>query len=164
MSQTAYRTHHATEVTEALVGQKVTLAGWVDRRRDTAVWRSSICVTTPVSCRSSSMMRNRAARCAANSSSGHRRVRLRPDGNETRIWPLARSRSSSRISRCSPRPTPCRSSVHRARERVREQASGRGRAPEVPLSRFAPPADATQPEAAFRYDEAARRARRHGLH
>ena len=26
MSQTAYRTHHATEVTEALVGQKVTLA------------------------------------------------------------------------------------------------------------------------------------------
>lgn len=34
MSQTAYRTHHATEVTEALVGQPVTLAGWVDRRRD----------------------------------------------------------------------------------------------------------------------------------
>ena len=34
MSQTAYRTHHATEVTEELVGQKVTLAGWVDRRRD----------------------------------------------------------------------------------------------------------------------------------
>ncbi|WEV66449.1 MULTISPECIES: aspartate--tRNA ligase [unclassified Bifidobacterium] len=34
MSQTAYRTHHATEVTEALIGQKVTLAGWVDRRRD----------------------------------------------------------------------------------------------------------------------------------
>lgn len=34
MSQTAYRTHHATEVTEALVGQSVTLAGWVDRRRD----------------------------------------------------------------------------------------------------------------------------------
>ena len=34
MSQTAYRTHHATEVTEALVGQKVPLAGWVDRRRD----------------------------------------------------------------------------------------------------------------------------------
>ena len=27
MSQTAYRTHHATEVTEQLVGQKVTLAG-----------------------------------------------------------------------------------------------------------------------------------------
>ena len=34
MSQTAYRTHHATEVTEELVGQKVTLSGWVDRRRD----------------------------------------------------------------------------------------------------------------------------------
>ncbi|RBP98399.1 aspartate--tRNA ligase [Bifidobacterium aemilianum] len=34
MGQTAYRTHHATEVSEALVGQKVTLAGWVDRRRD----------------------------------------------------------------------------------------------------------------------------------
>ncbi|KAA8820071.1 aspartate--tRNA ligase [Bifidobacterium vespertilionis] len=34
MGQTAYRTHHATDVTEALVGQKVTLAGWVDRRRD----------------------------------------------------------------------------------------------------------------------------------
>jgi aspartyl-tRNA synthetase len=34
MSQTAYRTHHATDVTEALIGQKVTLAGWVDRRRD----------------------------------------------------------------------------------------------------------------------------------
>ncbi len=34
MSQTAYRTHHATEVTETLVGETVTLAGWVDRRRD----------------------------------------------------------------------------------------------------------------------------------
>lgn len=34
MSQTAYRTHHATDVTEALVGETVTLAGWVDRRRD----------------------------------------------------------------------------------------------------------------------------------
>lgn len=34
MSQTAYRTHHATEVTEALIGSEVTLAGWVDRRRD----------------------------------------------------------------------------------------------------------------------------------
>lgn len=34
MSQTAYRTHHAADVTEALVGAHVTLAGWVDRRRD----------------------------------------------------------------------------------------------------------------------------------
>ncbi len=34
MSQTAYRTYHATEVTEQLIGQQVTLAGWVDRRRD----------------------------------------------------------------------------------------------------------------------------------
>ena len=34
MSQTAYRTHHAVEVTETLVGQNVTIAGWVDRRRD----------------------------------------------------------------------------------------------------------------------------------
>ena len=34
MGQTAYRTHHATEVTEELIGRKVTLAGWVDRRRD----------------------------------------------------------------------------------------------------------------------------------
>ena len=34
MSQTAYRPHQATEVTEHLVRQKVTLAGWVDRRRD----------------------------------------------------------------------------------------------------------------------------------
>lgn len=32
--QTAYRTHHATDVTEGLVGEHVTLAGWVDRRRD----------------------------------------------------------------------------------------------------------------------------------
>ena len=31
MSQTAYRTHHAIDVTEALVGEHVTLAGWVDR-------------------------------------------------------------------------------------------------------------------------------------
>lgn len=30
----AYRTQHAIEVTEELIGQKVTLAGWVDRRRD----------------------------------------------------------------------------------------------------------------------------------
>ncbi|KFF31322.1 aspartate--tRNA ligase [Bifidobacterium bombi] len=34
MGQTAYRTHHAAEVGEGLIGQKVTLAGWVDRRRD----------------------------------------------------------------------------------------------------------------------------------
>ncbi|KFI58910.1 aspartate--tRNA ligase [Bifidobacterium gallicum] len=34
MSQTAYRTHHATDVTEDLVGQRVKLSGWVDRRRD----------------------------------------------------------------------------------------------------------------------------------
>ncbi|KFI80199.1 aspartate--tRNA ligase [Bifidobacterium mongoliense] len=34
MSQTAYRTYHATEVTEQLIGEEVTLAGWVDRRRD----------------------------------------------------------------------------------------------------------------------------------
>lgn len=34
MSQMAYRTQHAIEVTEELIGQKVTLAGWVDRRRD----------------------------------------------------------------------------------------------------------------------------------
>ncbi len=32
--QTAYRTHHVDEVNEGLVGQKVTIAGWVDRRRD----------------------------------------------------------------------------------------------------------------------------------
>ncbi|KFI68820.1 aspartate--tRNA ligase [Bifidobacterium magnum] len=34
MSQTAYRTHHATDVTDDLVGKRVTLSGWVDRRRD----------------------------------------------------------------------------------------------------------------------------------
>ena len=34
MGHTSYRTHHAIEVTQALVGQRVTLAGWVDRRRD----------------------------------------------------------------------------------------------------------------------------------
>ena len=34
MGHTAYRTHHAAEVTEELVGRRVTLAGWVDRRRD----------------------------------------------------------------------------------------------------------------------------------
>ncbi|KAE8127205.1 MULTISPECIES: aspartate--tRNA ligase [Bifidobacterium] len=34
MGRTAYRTHHAIEVTEALIGSTVTLAGWVDRRRD----------------------------------------------------------------------------------------------------------------------------------
>ncbi|MDF7663678.1 aspartate--tRNA ligase [Bifidobacterium sp. ESL0763] len=34
MGQTAYRTHHAAEVTEELIGKKVTLAGWIDRRRD----------------------------------------------------------------------------------------------------------------------------------
>lgn len=34
MGQTAYRTQHATEVTEDLIGQEVTLSGWVDRRRD----------------------------------------------------------------------------------------------------------------------------------
>ncbi|MFR0558355.1 aspartate--tRNA ligase [Pseudoscardovia radai] len=32
--QTAYRTHHVDEVNESLAGQKVTIAGWVDRRRD----------------------------------------------------------------------------------------------------------------------------------
>ncbi|BDR53150.1 aspartate--tRNA ligase [Bombiscardovia nodaiensis] len=34
MSQSAYRTHYATQVTEAEIGQEVTVAGWVDRRRD----------------------------------------------------------------------------------------------------------------------------------
>ncbi|MFD0704930.1 aspartate--tRNA ligase [Alloscardovia venturai] len=34
MSQTAYRTHHAHDVTESLIGSAVTLSGWVDRRRD----------------------------------------------------------------------------------------------------------------------------------
>ncbi|WP_314686075.1 aspartate--tRNA ligase [uncultured Bifidobacterium sp.] len=34
MGRSAYRTQHATEVTEELVGRTVTLAGWVDRRRD----------------------------------------------------------------------------------------------------------------------------------
>ncbi|MDD6460956.1 MAG: aspartate--tRNA ligase, partial [Bifidobacteriaceae bacterium] len=32
--KTAYRTHHVNEVTEDVVGQTVTIAGWVDRRRD----------------------------------------------------------------------------------------------------------------------------------
>ncbi len=34
MSQTAYRTHHAHDVTEELIGSTVTISGWVDRRRD----------------------------------------------------------------------------------------------------------------------------------
>ncbi|OZG50978.1 aspartate--tRNA ligase [Bombiscardovia coagulans] len=34
MSQSAYRTHYATQVTEAEIGQEVTVAGWIDRRRD----------------------------------------------------------------------------------------------------------------------------------
>lgn len=34
MSQTAYRTHHCADITEAVIGQEVTVSGWVDRRRD----------------------------------------------------------------------------------------------------------------------------------
>lgn len=34
MSQTAYRTHHAQDITEELIGSTVTVSGWVDRRRD----------------------------------------------------------------------------------------------------------------------------------
>ncbi len=34
MSQTAYRTHHVNDVNESLIGQNVTISGWVDRRRD----------------------------------------------------------------------------------------------------------------------------------
>ncbi|TCD54823.1 aspartate--tRNA ligase [Alloscardovia theropitheci] len=34
MSQTAYRTHHAQDITEELIGSTVTISGWVDRRRD----------------------------------------------------------------------------------------------------------------------------------
>ncbi|BDR54779.1 aspartate--tRNA ligase [Bombiscardovia apis] len=34
MSHSAYRTHYATQVTESEIGQEVTVAGWVDRRRD----------------------------------------------------------------------------------------------------------------------------------
>ncbi|MFT8592775.1 MAG: aspartate--tRNA ligase [Bifidobacterium sp.] len=34
MGQSAYRTHYATEVTEAEIGKNVTVSGWVDRRRD----------------------------------------------------------------------------------------------------------------------------------
>ena len=50
MSQTAYRTHHATEVTEELVGQKVTPVGSIVVVT-TVAWPSSIFVTTPVLCR-----------------------------------------------------------------------------------------------------------------
>lgn len=34
MSQTAYRTHHCADIAESLIGQTVTVSGWVDRRRD----------------------------------------------------------------------------------------------------------------------------------
>ncbi|MDN6854907.1 MAG: OB-fold nucleic acid binding domain-containing protein, partial [Bifidobacterium crudilactis] len=34
MSHSAYRTHYATEVSEAEIGNTVTVSGWVDRRRD----------------------------------------------------------------------------------------------------------------------------------
>lgn len=34
MGRSAYRTSYATEVTEARIGEEVTVAGWVDRRRD----------------------------------------------------------------------------------------------------------------------------------
>ncbi|MCX8648061.1 aspartate--tRNA ligase [Bifidobacterium sp. B4107] len=34
MGQSAYRTSYATDVTEDMVGRQVTVAGWVDRRRD----------------------------------------------------------------------------------------------------------------------------------
>ena len=34
MGHSAYRTSYATEVTEARIGEEVTVAGWVDRRRD----------------------------------------------------------------------------------------------------------------------------------
>lgn len=34
MSQSAYRTHYATEVSEAEIGKTVTVSGWIDRRRD----------------------------------------------------------------------------------------------------------------------------------
>ena len=34
MSQTAYRTHHAQDITEEIIGSTVTVSGWVDRRRD----------------------------------------------------------------------------------------------------------------------------------
>ena len=34
MGQSAYRTSYATDVTQDMVGRQVTVAGWVDRRRD----------------------------------------------------------------------------------------------------------------------------------
>ncbi len=117
MSQTAYRTHHATEVTEALVGQKVTLAGWVDRRRDHGGvafidLRDSTGLVQVV-IYDEDMARPLRSEFVIQITG---EVRLRPDGNETPIWPPARSRLWPRPSRSSPSPTPAVPGFHRSRE------------------------------------------------
>ena len=154
MSQTAYRTHHATEVTEALVGQKVTLAGWSIVAAITAAWRSSICATTPAWCRSSSTTRRWRARCAPSSSSrSPARFVCARTATRTRIchW---QDRSRRRDHRCA-RQVRCAAvpGVHRARKRVREQAARRRCATEVPLPRPSPSVHAAQPQVALRHGQ-----------
>ena len=110
MSQTAYRTHHATEVTEALVGQKVTLAGWVDRRRDHGGvafidLRDSTGLVQVV-IYDEDMARPLRSEFVIQITG---EVRLRRMATRTPIWPPARSRLWPRPSKSSPSPTPCRS-------------------------------------------------------
>ena len=117
MSQTAYRTHHATEVTEALVGQKVTLAGWVDRRRDHGGvafidLRDSTGLVQVV-IYDEDMARPLRSEFVIQITG---EVRLRPDGNENTHLPPARSRLWPRPSRSSPSPTPAVPGFHRSRE------------------------------------------------
>ena len=110
MSQTAYRTHHATEVTEALVGQKVTLSGWVDRRRDHGgvafIDLRDNTGLVQVVIYDEDMARPLRSEFVIQVVG---EVRLRPDGNENDHLPPARSRLWRKTSRCSPSLTRCRS-------------------------------------------------------
>ena len=110
MSQTAYRTHHATEVTEQLVGQKVTLAGWVDRRRDHGgvafIDLRDNTGLVQVVIYDEEMARPLRSEFVIQVVG---EVRLRPDGNENEHLPPARLKSWPKASKCWPSPMLCRS-------------------------------------------------------
>ena len=155
MSQTAYRTHHATEVTEALVGQKVTLAGWVDRRRDHGgvafIDLRDATGLVQVVIYDEDMARPLRSEFVIQVTGD---VRLRPDGNENTHLATGKievvAESIEVLAKADALPFQVSTALE---NESGEQAARRGRAPEVPLPRPASPVHAAQPEAALRHGQ-----------
>lgn len=150
MSQTAYRTHHATEVTEQLVGQKVTLAGWVDRRRDHGgvafIDLRDNTGLVQVVIYDEEMARPLRSEFVIQVVG---EVRLRPDGNENEHLATGKievvAESIEVLAKSDALPFQVSTALENESE---NKLPGRGRASEVPLPRPASSVHAAQPEAA----------------